>query len=73
MLSDAQAKAEAIVAEGEAEYMRILSAAYSDPEKTDFYSFVRAMDAVKESMTGDNKTIILSDDSPIAQIFNGQY
>ena len=73
MLSDAQAKAEATVAEGEAEYMRILSAAYSDPEKTDFYSFVRAMDAVKESMTGDNKTIILSDDSPIAQIFNGQY
>ena len=73
MLSDAQAKAEATVAEGEAEYMRILSAAYSDPEKTDFYSFVRAMDAVEKSMTGDNKTIILSDDSPIAQIFNGQY
>lgn len=73
MLSDADAKAEAIVAEGEAEYMRILSAAYADPDKTDFYSFVRAMDAVKASMTGDNKTIILSDDSPIAQIFNGQY
>ena len=36
MLSDAQAKAEAIIAEGEAEYMRILSEAYSDPEKTDF-------------------------------------
>lgn len=73
MLSDAQAQAEAIVAEGEAEYMRILSAAYSDPDKTDFYSFVRALDAVKSSVTGDNKTIILSDDSPIAQIFNGQY
>lgn len=73
MLSDAQAKAEATIAEGEAEYMRILSDAYSDPEKTDFYSFVRALDALKESMTGENKTIILSDDSPIAQIFNGQY
>ncbi|MCD7725900.1 MAG: protease modulator HflC [Clostridiales bacterium] len=73
MLSDAQAKAEATIAEGEAEYMRILSDAYSDPEKTDFYSFVRALDALQESMTGDNKTIILSDDSPIAQIFNGQY
>ena len=73
MLSDAQAQAEAIVAEGEAEYMRILSAAYSDPEKTDFYSFVRALDAVTASISGDNKTIILSKDSPIAQIFNGLY
>ncbi len=73
MLSDAEAKAEATVAEGEAEYMRILSAAYADPEKMDFYSFVRALDAVQASISGDNKTIILSDDSPIAQIFNGQY
>ncbi|MCM1387598.1 MAG: protease modulator HflC [Bacillus sp. (in: Bacteria)] len=73
MISDAQAQAEAIIAEGEAEYMRILSAAYADPEKTDFYSFVRALDALKASMTGDNKTVILSDDSPIAQIFNGSY
>ena len=73
MLSDAQAKAEETIAEGEAEYMRILSDAYSDPEKTDFYSFVRALDALKESISGDNKTVILSDDSPIAQIFNGQY
>lgn len=73
MLSDAKAQAEAIIAEGEAEYMRVLSDAYSDPEKTDFYSFVRALDALKASMVGDNKTVILSDDSPIAQIFNGQY
>lgn len=73
MLSDAQAKAEATIAEGEAEYMRILSGAYSDPEKTDFYSFVRALDALKESVVGDNKTVILTEDSPITQIFNGRY
>ncbi len=73
MLSNAEAQAEATIAEGEAEYMKILSDAYSDPEKTDFYSFVRALDALKESMTGDNKTVILTEDSPIAQIFNGQY
>ncbi|MDE5865031.1 MAG: protease modulator HflC [Lachnospiraceae bacterium] len=73
MLSNAQAQAEAIIAEGEAEYMRILSDAYSDPEKADFYSFVRALDALETSMNGNNKTVILSDDSPIAQIFNGQY
>lgn len=73
MISDAKAQAEATIAEGEAEYMRILSSAYSNPEKTDFYSFVRALDALEGSMDGDNKTIILSDDSPIAQIFNGKY
>ena len=73
MLSDAEAEAEKIKAEGEAEYMKILSDAYSDPEKKDFYSFVRALDALKKSLKGNNKTVILSDDSPIAQIFNGQY
>ncbi len=73
MLSDARAKAEATVAEGEAEYMRILSGAYADPAKTDFYSFVRALDALKESVVGDNKTVILTEDSPITQIFNGRY
>jgi len=73
MISDAEAKAEAIVAEGEAEYMRILSDAYADGSKSDFYSFVRALDALKGSMSGDNKTIILSEDSPIAQIFQGSY
>lgn len=73
MLSDAQAKAEATIAEGEAEYMRILSGAYADPEKSDFYSYVRALDALKESVSGDNKTVILTEDSPITQIFNGRY
>ena len=34
--------------------------------------FVRSLDALKASMVGDNKTIILSEDSPIAQIFNGR-
>ncbi len=69
MISEAQKQAEILVAEGEAEYMKILAAAYADEKKTDFYSFVRSLDAVKLSMTGGNKTVILSPDSPIAQIF----
>ncbi len=72
MISEAEKQAEILKAEGEAEYMKILSDAYSDESKTDFYSFVRSLDAVKASITGDNKTVILSEDSPIAQIFNGQ-
>lgn len=72
MLSEAEKQAEILKAEGEAEYMKILSDAYADESKTDFYSFVRSLDAVKASITGDNKTVILSEESPIAQIFNGQ-
>jgi len=72
MISEAEKQAEILKAEGEAEYMKILSEAYADESKTDFYSFVRSLDAVKASITGDNKTVILSEDSPIAQIFNGQ-
>lgn len=69
MISEAEKQAEILIAEGEAEYMRILSEAYSDPSRTEFYSFVRSLDAIKISMTGDNKTLILSSDSPIARIF----
>lgn len=69
MLSEAEKQAEILIAEGEAEYMRILSEAYADPSRTEFYSFVRSLDAIKATMTGDNKTLILSPDSPIAKIF----
>ena len=71
-ISEAEKEAAILIAEGEAEYMRILSEAYSDESKTDFYSFVRSLDALKISMKGNNKTVILSPDSPIAQIFYGE-
>lgn len=70
-LSEARKQAEILVAEGEAEYMRILSEAYDSEEKTEFYSFVRSLDALRESMTGEDKTVVLSSDSPIAEIFAG--
>ncbi|MDD3174426.1 MAG: protease modulator HflC, partial [Herbinix sp.] len=68
-VSNADAEAAKITAEGEAEYMRILSGAYSNKSKSEFYTFVRALDAAKASLSGENKTLILSSDSPIAQIF----
>jgi len=70
MLSTAEAEAERIIAEGEAEYMRILAHAYADESRTEFYSFVRALDSARLSLTGQNKTLILSSDSPLARIFN---
>lgn len=73
MLSEAKAQAEQLVAEGEAEYMKILSDAYSDQSRSEFYAFVRSLDAARESLKGSgDKTLILPADSPIAQIFSGQ-
>lgn len=71
-ISEAEKKAEILKAEGEQEYMKILAQAYGEEERSEFYSFVRSLDALKKSMTGSNKTIILPADSPIAQIFQGQ-
>ena len=71
MLSEAQAKADATVAEGEAEYMSILSEAYNDEGKADFYLFSLQLDTIKESVTNGNTTIFLDKDSPVAQIFSG--
>ena len=69
MVSDAEAKAAVITAEGESEYMKVLSDAYSNEKRADFYTFVRSLEAAKASLSGKDKTLILSPDSPIAQIF----
>lgn len=69
MISEAEKEAEILRAEGEAEYMRILSEAYSDSGRADFYAYVRSLDAAKEALQGEDKTLILSPESPIAQIF----
>jgi membrane protease subunit HflC len=69
MQSEADAQAEEIIANGEAEYMRILGEAYNDPDKAEFYLFLRALDAAKITMAGNNKTLIIDETSPIAQIF----
>lgn len=71
-LSEANAQGEKLRAEGEAEYMRILSEVYDTEEEADFYEFMRALDMAKASFTGKNKTLVISSDSPIARIFNGQ-
>lgn len=71
MLSEANASADAIIAEGEAEYMRILSEAYNDPEKAEFYLYVRSLDTVRSSLDNGQTTLFLDQNSPIAQIFQG--
>ncbi len=71
LISEAKAKAEKIRAEGEAEYMRILSEAYNDESKAEYYNYLRSLDALKASLKGSNKTIILNEDSEIARILQG--
>ncbi len=72
-LSEAKARAEQLRAEGEAEYMRILSAAYDTPEEADFYEFLRALDMAETALAGGNKTLVVSADSPIAKVFAGNF
>ena len=69
LLAQAEKQAATLVAEGEAEYMRILSEAYNDESKADFYGFVRQLDAVKATLKNGDNTIVLDKDSPIAELF----
>lgn len=67
MKADAEAQAEKVIAEGEAEYMRILSDAYNNEEKAEFYSFVRSLDAARDSLK--DGTLMLDANSPLARVF----
>ena len=71
MVSNAQAEAAKLEAEGEAEYMRMLAAAYDTADKKEFYEFTLALDALKKSLNGSEKTIILDADSALAKILVG--
>ena len=73
ILSNAEAEAAKLEAEGEAEYMRLLAEAYNSQDKKDFYEFTLALDALKKSLTGDEKTVILDADSELAKILMGAY
>lgn len=70
-LAEAEKEAAELEAEGEAEYMRILAEAYNSEDKADFYNYMRSLDALKASLTGSNKTIILDKDSELVRILYG--
>ena len=71
IVSNAEAEAAKLVAEGEAEYMKMLAEAYDTQDKKEFYEFTLALDALKKSLTGSEKTIILDADSALAKILLG--
>ena len=71
IVSNADAEAAKLEAEGEAEYMRMLAAAYDNKDKQEFYEFTLALDALKSSLDGDQKTVILDGNSELAKILMG--
>ena len=71
LLSNAQLAAAQRIAAGEAEYMRILAEAYNTADRRDFYEFTLALDALKASLDGDEKVIILDENSELAKILMG--
>lgn len=71
LVSDAEANAAKLEAEGEQEYMRLLAEAYDTEDKKAFYEFTLALDALKQSLKGDEKTVVLDRDSELARILAG--
>ena len=71
IVSNAQAEAAKLEAEGEAEYMRLLAEAYDTDDKKEFYEFTLALDALKKSLEGEEKTVILDGNSELAKILMG--
>ena len=71
LVSDAKAEAAKLEAEGEAEYMRLLAEAYDTNDKKEFYEFTLALEALKASLNGDEKTVILDANSELARILMG--
>jgi membrane protease subunit HflC len=71
LTANAEKEAAKTIAEGEAEYMRILSDAYNDAGKAEFYNYIRGLDALT-SLRGTNKTIILDKNSEFARILYGE-
>ncbi|MCL2163233.1 MAG: protease modulator HflC, partial [Oscillospiraceae bacterium] len=70
IVAEAKANSAKILAEGESEYMRILSDAYSGEDRAEFYKFMRSIDALKATMKGQT-SIILPYDSPLGKWFVG--
>ncbi len=73
IVSNAQAQAAKLEAEGEAEYMQMLADAYDSDDKKDFYEFTLGLDALKASLDADQntKTVIIDGSSLLGQLLLG--
>ncbi len=69
--ANAKSQAEKLKAEGEARYMQILSDAYNNEDKAEFYNFTRGLDSL-DALVGSDKTLILDKDSEYARLLYGK-
>ena len=69
--ANAKSQAEKLKAEGEAKYMQILSDAYNNEDKAEFYNFTRGLDSL-DALVGSDKTLILDKDSEYARLLYGK-
>jgi len=68
LISNAEAEAARLEAEGEQEYMKRLAEAYNTDDKKEFYEFTRGLEAIEASLTGEDKTVIIDADSALGKI-----
>ncbi len=72
ILAEAEKQAALLEAEGEEAYLQILREAYDNPEKAEFYEYLRGLESLKASFTGEGrKVLVLDKDSELAQILYG--
>ena len=70
LLAEAGRQAQISRGEGDAEASKVYATAYKrDPE---FYAFYRTMQAYRDSLPGDNTTLVLSPDNEFMQYFKDQ-
>jgi len=68
VISNAKVEAAELIAQGESRYMEELAKMYDTDDKRDFYEFSLELDALKASLKGDNKTVILDKNSVIGSL-----
>lgn len=74
LLANAEKQAAITVAEGEEEYMKILQDAYNSEEKADFYTYIRKLDALKASLSGNGeKKLVIGTDSELFDILTTSF
>ena len=72
IVSNAEAEAARLEAEGESEYMKMLAEAYNTDDKKSFYEFVAGLDALKASLAVGEKTVIIGMDSKLGSLLTGE-
>ena len=69
-ISNAEAVAAKLVAEGESEYMKMLAEAYNTDDKRSFFEFKLALESLKLSLSGGEKVVVLGKDSRLGQLLS---